>query len=201
MHCPSCGQQQVSNQTRFCSRCGLPLSVIADVVAHGGTLPQLAQLAQMNEGPQSWFTKKNGVGFSLIWFILFTIVFTSFLGILRAPGDLIGLVAVTGVFGSILMILASLFFLPSSKKPFALYPQAPMPQHQPVNLAGQYGQGALPPSQGTPVSSYVPPGSSQQPQPVPPHVAGSWRDTNDLAATSDTREEATKMLDKDEQRF
>ena len=44
MHCPSCGQQQVSLETKFCSRCGFPLGVVSEVLAHGGFLPQLAEL-------------------------------------------------------------------------------------------------------------------------------------------------------------
>ena len=36
MHCPKCGQQQVSEETRFCSRCGLLLSEIAALVSNEG---------------------------------------------------------------------------------------------------------------------------------------------------------------------
>jgi|RhiMethySRZTD1v2_1073278.scaffolds.fasta_scaffold143759_5 cytochrome c biogenesis protein CcdA len=39
MHCPKCGQQQVSDDIRFCSRCGLPLADIATVVANEGVIP------------------------------------------------------------------------------------------------------------------------------------------------------------------
>lgn len=40
MHCPKCGQQQVSDEMRFCSRCGFPLSIVTEVLSHGGTLPE-----------------------------------------------------------------------------------------------------------------------------------------------------------------
>jgi len=40
MHCPQCGQQQVVDEMRFCSRCGFPLSVVTEVLSHGGTLPE-----------------------------------------------------------------------------------------------------------------------------------------------------------------
>ena|ERR1044072_7124 len=36
MYCPNCGQQQVSDEMRFCSRCGLALSGLADWLAGGG---------------------------------------------------------------------------------------------------------------------------------------------------------------------
>lgn len=35
MFCPRCGQQGASD-VRFCSRCGLPLNIIADVIANHG---------------------------------------------------------------------------------------------------------------------------------------------------------------------
>ena len=42
MYCPNCGQQQVSDEMRFCSRCGLALSGLAEWLA-GGALPVLRQ--------------------------------------------------------------------------------------------------------------------------------------------------------------
>src|SRR4029453_3946864 len=43
MHCPKCGQQQISEETRFCSRCGLLLTEIANVVANDGIVPGRAK--------------------------------------------------------------------------------------------------------------------------------------------------------------
>ena len=34
MFCPQCGHRQVSNDTHFCSRCGLPLGLVTDLVAN-----------------------------------------------------------------------------------------------------------------------------------------------------------------------
>lgn len=36
MFCPKCNQQQASDEMRFCSRCGFPLSAVADLIAHNG---------------------------------------------------------------------------------------------------------------------------------------------------------------------
>ena len=36
MFCPQCGHQQVSNDTRFCSRCGLSLGLVTDSLAKSG---------------------------------------------------------------------------------------------------------------------------------------------------------------------
>lgn len=47
MYCPKCGQQQVSDEMRFCSRCGLALSGLAEWIA-GEILP-----AKRADEPQS----------------------------------------------------------------------------------------------------------------------------------------------------
>ena len=38
MFCPKCSQPQASDNMRFCSRCGLPLALVADLLAHDGAL-------------------------------------------------------------------------------------------------------------------------------------------------------------------
>src|SRR5205814_6304510 len=38
MFCPRCGQQQASEEVRFCSRCGLRLDELAEFVEGGGRL-------------------------------------------------------------------------------------------------------------------------------------------------------------------
>jgi endogenous inhibitor of DNA gyrase (YacG/DUF329 family) len=38
MYCPKCGQQQVSDDMRFCSRCGLPIAGLAEWLADGAAL-------------------------------------------------------------------------------------------------------------------------------------------------------------------
>jgi len=38
MYCPQCSQPQVSDEMRFCSRCGFPLSGVRDLIASSGTL-------------------------------------------------------------------------------------------------------------------------------------------------------------------
>ena len=40
MYCPNCGQQQISGEMRFCSRCGLAMTGLAEWLA-GGSLPVL----------------------------------------------------------------------------------------------------------------------------------------------------------------
>jgi hypothetical protein len=180
MHCPSCGQQQVSNETKFCSRCGFPLGLVTEILAHGGFLPQLAELHRK----KSIFTKKNGVVATVFWFILFTMLFPAIIGIAGGPDEAAGISAVIGAFGGLMMLIASLVFLPSSRPTFVPRPPL-MPGVQPA--AGLYGapQNALPPQQTMPATTYAPP------------QAGRWRDTKDLEPASIT-ESTTKLLSKEE---
>lgn len=190
MHCPRCGQQQVTEQTKFCSRCGFSLVVVADVIAHGGSLPQLDMLNLPQK--KKWLTRRNGMVFSLMWLLFFLLIMAPFWGIVNVD-ELAGVSAILGIFGGLLLFLFSVFFLePENKQPqyYYPYPQQPqqMPQY-PQQMSGQgYQQSALPPQQSVPVSNYTP----------PPHVAGSWRDTNDLGRGSVT-EDTTRLLTKEEE--
>ena len=66
MHCPKCGQQQLSEDTRFCSRCGFLLTGIVEVIANGGVL-----LANSRVGAKSISTpRKTGLKQGLFIFLL-----------------------------------------------------------------------------------------------------------------------------------
>ena len=181
MHCPSCGQQQVSSEIKFCSRCGFPMGLVSEILAHGGYLPQLAELNKK----KTFFNKKNGVVFGVFWMIVLMMLLPAIIGIFNGPGEAQGLFAVLGVFGGLMIIIGSLVMLPSSKQ----YPLIPAQSLNPPHPGAQglYGAGqhqALPPQQSIPASAYAPP------------RAGSWRDTNDLQPS--VTESTTKLLEKDE---
>src|SRR6187402_1646964 len=100
MHCPRCGQQQISDQTKFCSRCGFQLGIVSELLENGGFLPQLAEL---NKSKTPFFSRKNGVLFSALWFIFWVMMMTSFFGIAGEDGA----AAVSAVFG----IFTTMMFL------------------------------------------------------------------------------------------
>lgn len=158
------------------------MGTVAQVLAHGGFLPQLAELNKK----KSIFNKKNGVTFGVFWLIIFTMLLPAIIGIGGGPEELAGISAVFGVFGAMMMIIGSLALLPSSKQ-YLLPPQI---QPSIPNAHGLHGAGqnqALPPQQSIPASVYAPP------------RAGTWRDTNDLDPASVT-ESTTRLLDKEEGR-
>jgi hypothetical protein len=190
MHCPRCGQQQVSEDTRFCSRCGFPLGLVSEILAHGGVLPQLADLQRKKK---KFLTRKNGLKISLVWFLLFTFLLAP-LGGIAGLDEGAGVIAVLGFSGGLLMMLVSWMFLENEPKlPF--YQQQIEAPYQPAAanyLGGNAArQNALPPQQSQPAQQdFVPP---------PASAAGAWKapDTGELVPHSVT-DGTTKLLQKDE---
>ena len=182
MHCPRCGQQQVSDQTKFCSRCGFQLGLVSELLHHGGFLPQLSEL---NKGKGGLFTKKNGVIFSALWFIFWVMMMSSFFAI-AGEEDAAGVSAVFGVFTTMMFLIISLAALkPTPKKTHELPAHLVAP---PPSLYGNAGMNVLPPQQSQPASSYMAP-------------EGSWRtpDTGELSKRpGSVTEGTTKLLQKDE---
>jgi len=183
MYCPRCGQQQISNETKFCSRCGFQMGLIPELIANNGILPQLVELYQQK---QSWFTRKNGVVFSLMWFVAWVMMIPAFFGI-AGEEDAAGVSAVFGLFTTIMLLIFSLGFLKKSQKTISI---PALEAHQ-VQAASLYGtppnQQALPPQQSVPVESYT-----------APH--GAWRtpDTGEFATPGSVTDSTTKLLSKDE---
>ena len=182
MYCPRCGQQQISSDTKFCSRCGFQLGLVSDLLMHGGFLPQLAELYK---GKTGWFTRKNGVIFSILWFIFFVMMLPAFFGIANED-ESAAVSAVFGLFTTIMLLVVSLAFLKRSSKAFQL-PGADINATHPANLQGGMPMHELPPQQTQPAASYMPP-------------EGGWRvpTTGELQRPASVVEGTTKLLKKDE---
>src|SRR3954447_7919683 len=73
MYCPNCGQQQSSDEMRFCSRCGLALAGLADWLA-GGRVQPVEQAATPEPSPRRKHLRRAA---KLMFFsgVLFPIVF------------------------------------------------------------------------------------------------------------------------------
>lgn len=179
MYCPRCGQQQVTEETKFCSRCGFPLGLISDILTHGGFLPQLAELYKSKK----WLTKRHGVVFSLLWTIFFLLIMTPLWGIANVD-ELAGISAIVGIFGGLMWLIASLLLLKSA--PRDSFESNALPT---ANMNNIYAteQKNLPPTQTQPAQSYVPP-------------AASWKapNTGELVSPRSVTEGTTKLLRKEE---
>ncbi len=187
MFCPRCGQEQASGDLRFCSRCGLPMGVVSEVLANGGILPQLFEL----QNKKSLWTKANGAKFSLVWFLFIGILITAVLAILGGE-EIVALTAALGFLGGLFILIFSVLFLPSESKyktnDFYSGQEnlSPAQFARNQNLTGNQQQNALPPQQTQNAQDYVSPVSD-------------WKtpDTGELVRPSVT-EGTTKLLHKDE---
>jgi hypothetical protein len=187
MHCPQCGQQQVSSELRFCSRCGFPLGGVVELLATGGVPPQSQP---QGETMPTVSPRRKGVqqGFALIFLAaVLTPLFGVLNGYLNFPEIFIALSAVIGFIGGALRVIYALIFeegaprvvyVNSNQAPsFPAYQQPPL---RPFADAPR-GRPALPPQQSAP--------------------AQSWRrpDTAELQHPPSVTENTTKLLEKREQ--
>lgn len=182
VYCPRCGQEQISPEVRFCSRCGFLMTGLAEVVLTGGIPQQLTPSGAKLPTPRRRGLKQGGG-----WF-LFGVIFVPILAILseifRFNDDIVGLAAVVFFLGGIVRMLFAVIF--ESGNPADKTLEENVMQTAQKFLKKNPQANALPPSQSIPVDSYAPPRQS------------NWRDTNDLQPSSVT-DSTTKLLNNKEQ--
>jgi hypothetical protein len=175
MFCPSCGQQQTSEETRFCSRCGFLLAGISSLISNNGLATQTPAAREHNAiSPRKKGIKQGGQ------LMILGLIIVPLLAIISAlfhlhPAPII-ITSVLTFWGGILrMIYARIFE--------SAYPSEVDAEQKTLNFVKKIlgkKTAALPPQS---VSSYAPP-------------INNWRDTNDLIHPSVT-EDTTKLLEKD----
>lgn len=183
MYCPRCGQEKTSGDLRFCSRCGLPLGLVTEYVDNGGTLPQMVELNKKKK----LLTRKNGIKFSLMWFVAVVMLSVPIIAILDGEEEIVAILAVFGTIGSILLLLASFLFLKKEPKWTTnedILQAANIPAQQ--NFQDSRANSALPPQQTQAARDYVAP-------------ANNWRapDTGELVQPESVTEGTTKLLSKE----
>lgn len=105
MYCPQCGQQQISGEVRFCSRCGFPLAGVAQLLASGGALPVAGRDETKSKPSPRQRGIRQGVSLWMIGAVLVPLV-----AVLDAPGELIGFTAVACFVGGLVRLLYALLF-------------------------------------------------------------------------------------------
>ena len=169
MYCPNCGQQQISDEMRFCSRCGLALSGLAEWIA-GGVLP-VKREEKEKSSPLS--PRRKGIRRAAKLMFFSGVLFPIFL-VISIAEDEPGPLAIPFIlfFVSLAMMLYARLF--SDKT-------APV-----LNQAAQTSTlGA------TPARSSLPPPTSI---PIPATGRGQVR-TNELAQPPSVTEHTTRLLD------
>jgi hypothetical protein len=181
MYCPSCGQEQISEETRFCSRCGLLLTVIAGVMNNNGALPRaLAAAGSAKKNSPRRRGLKQGLFIFLLSFLVVPILalLTIAAGIEEPFAVVISLILL--VVGGILRMVYAFMFEDDEPKQLSSEHMTTAASEK-TFFGRTKAANALPPQQSIPASSYAPP------------KQGNWRETNDLAQPSVT-EGTTKLL-------
>lgn len=180
MFCPHCGQQQATNEIRFCSRCGFPLGAVSQLLANGGVL---AGLSDETSGPTQPSPRRRGVRQGAL-LIFIGLILTPILAILTAELNLtpalVALCAIITIFGGLLR-MAYAAVLESGTPSANISTPVEIPAYvPPVNTTPRTfsstipdqvaAQNALPPAQSIPVSHYVVPRTTTGELAPPPSV-------------------------------
>ncbi len=172
MYCPNCGQQQISGEMRFCSRCGLVLSGLAEWLA-GGRLPLKRQ---DEEQAKALSPRRRGIrrAAKLMFFsgVLFPIFLAISIGV--EEGGPMAIPFILFFVSLVMMLYARLF---SDK-----YAQPPQIRPAETSVLGPtQTRGALPPPINVPV-----PGVGRPPV-----------RTNEIAQPPSVTDHTTRLLDND----
>jgi len=178
MFCPQCGQEKVSDETTYCSRCGFLLVAVNDLLQTGGVNP----LALSTSSSASQSPRKRGLKQGLFLFLL-TFLVAPLMGMislaLKVEPIGVGIAVIVCLIGGLLRMVYALMF--ESVEPGLPTLEEKILVRTP--LAGTAQHGALPP-QSVPVSEFAGP------------LAGAWRDTSELQPS--VTENTTKLLDNNE---
>lgn len=181
MHCPQCGQQQVSNEIRYCSRCGFLLTGVASVVANNGELPGGTAGAGKKDSP-----RKRGIKQGVFIFLMTVLIVPLVAMFHLATGTepvLAALAAILLVCGGLLRIVYALMF--ESGEPGGATLEEKVIAGSQGYLGKKPSSPELPAAESIPASVYTAPGT------------GGWRDTNDLSTPGSVTDSTTKLLTKE----
>ena len=179
MYCPQCGQLQVSENVRFCSRCGFLLEGVTAVVASGGVVPP-RYVQTVNTGLSA---RSKGVRQGAL-LMLSTLLIVPVLAIITTnfnfnPELFVPLAAIGCFIGGLLRILYALM----------------MEDANPPTESGQMGGYApgMNPQIDTVARQSLPPASANS--------AASWRsrpNTAEIYQPPSITENTTRLLDKED---
>ncbi|MEK7724485.1 MAG: zinc ribbon domain-containing protein [Acidobacteriota bacterium] len=184
MFCPTCGQQQLAENVRFCSRCGFLLTGVSEVIANNGVVPvnspQIEEVAQDSQ-------RKRGIKQGAMIMLVGMLLIVPLLGMLHVATNtepfIMAIAAIMSFWGGLLRIIYAYMF--ESKFLTGKNLEEKIVASAQSLKGNQTNQQALPPQQSIPVSDYMAP------------TAGSWRTTNDLVKPSSVTEQTTNLLEKE----
>lgn len=172
MYCPKCSQQQVSEDVRFCSRCGFQMHVIARLLETNGVLAGFE-----TETPEKVSLYKritSSVGAKVMFISLVIFIFTFIFAIIADAPEMMFFPFSLFVIGAAMLIYKLLF----GEKP-QISTEESFYQTKNLNRAGLPNE--LPPMQSIPVNAYEKP----------------RRDANEMKRPPSVTEPTTKLLEPD----
>lgn len=152
MFCPQCGQQQVSDAARFCSRCGFQLAAVAGLLPTNGAAPELAfEAVPVPDSPRRVGARLGGkLMLSGIFVSITLAILSELVGFSEDVAMLGMLVFIAGFF----RILYAFIF---EDGPFRRRLQRQPVYTQPAQFQRPREVAALPPPPAQPAHGYVPP--------------------------------------------
>lgn len=180
MYCPQCGQQQVSDSLRFCSRGGFPLEGVLRLLGSGGALP-----FYQPSGPREMSARRKGVRQGAALFLAGAVmvpvlgVINSFTHGSNLLDILVPLAAIIFFLGGLIRMLFAALFEEGAPRHHHIVTTSYAPL--PISQLGTHAPAALPPAQNNP--------------------ATGWRsrpNTAEIRQPSSVTENTTRLLDKDD---
>lgn len=155
MYCPKCSQEQVSDEVRFCSRCGFSLSAVRELVASNSALVERGTEAQAGQLSRSQRGVRKGACLMLLSLGLTLVV--AFLSAIDDDLAVLGLVPVLCFVVGFVRVLYGVFLADkraSRAKGAASQPQVvPVMAGPPVTAAARRPE--LFPPRVTPIKSFT----------------------------------------------
>lgn len=153
MYCPQCSQQQVSNEVRFCSRCGFLLSGVAELLASGG-VPRVQEASPPQMSP-----RRRGVRQGAALFLTGAVL-VPILAVLadeiRLPDLFVALGGIICFLGGIVRMLYAAIFEEGGKSWAAKVAPPYVAPSAPLQVSAPARHAALPPQQSAPVGENMP---------------------------------------------
>lgn len=168
MYCPQCSQEQVTEEMRFCSRCGFQLAMVSQLVRNGGALTGLDGEAKGQLSP-----RQKGIRWGLIMMIISVLLVPVAAMMTEVEGDFAVLFIPTFLIFVIGLVRLLHAYLLAQKSPKE---KAPAATASIRSLPGA-SQSALPVGQSMPVTN--------------------WRqavNTSEMVAPSSVTDHTTKLL-------
>lgn len=161
MFCPNCGQQQISDDVRFCSRCGFQMHVVARLLETGGALAGFETETAEKVSLYRRITSSAGAKVMFVSVVIFIFTFI-FALIANAPQILI-LPFFLFVIGTAMLVYKLLFGEKTQVSTGENF-------HQSKNIIQTKSPNELPPSRSIPVSQYETPRRTADEVRQPPSV-------------------------------